>query len=43
MLHVKFTNPVCAFGMKIERLPSCETVLPGTVAFGLGLVLFANR
>jgi len=43
MLHVKFTNPVCAFGMKIERLPSCETALPGTVALGSALVLFANR
>jgi len=43
MLHVKFTNAVCAFGMKIERLPSWGTALPGTVALGSALVLFANR
>ena len=43
MLQVKFINAVCAFGMKIELLPSCGTVLPGTVVFGSALVLFANR
>jgi hypothetical protein len=42
MLHVKFTRAVCPFGTKIELFPSCGTVLPGTVALGLALVLLPN-
>ena len=42
-LQVKFTNAIRPFGMKTELLPSCGTMLAGTVALGLGLVLFANR
>src|SRR5438094_556242 len=37
--QVKFTRAVCVFGMKIELFPTCGTVLPGTVALGLALVL----
>jgi len=43
MLQVKFIRAVCAFGMKIELVPSCGILLAGTVAFGPVVVAFPNR